>query len=71
MLFSQNLSGLLLVEIDESFLKFMWKTLQRTSNSPLISNFDEELPDFFNFFVFLGTHLWHMEVPRLGVQSEL
>ena len=23
------------------------------------------------FFVFLGPHLWHMEVPRLGVQSEL
>ena len=25
----------------------------------------------FLFFVFLGPHLWHMEVPRLGVQSEL
>ena len=23
------------------------------------------------FLVFLGLHLWHMEVPRLGVQSEL
>ena len=22
-------------------------------------------------FVFLGLHLWHMEVPRLGFQSEL
>ena len=22
-------------------------------------------------FVFLGPHLWHMEVPRLGVQSDL
>ena len=22
-------------------------------------------------FVFLGLHTWHMEVPRLGVQSEL
>ena len=22
-------------------------------------------------FVFLGSHLWHMEVPRLGVVSEL
>ena len=22
-------------------------------------------------FVFLGPHLWHMEVPRLGVKSEL
>ena len=23
------------------------------------------------FFVFLGPYQWHMEVPRLGVQSEL
>ena len=30
--------------------------------------------DFFLFyfvFVFLGTHPWHMEVPRLGVKLEL
>ena len=26
---------------------------------------------FFFFFVFIGPHLRHMEVPRLGVQSEL
>ena len=26
---------------------------------------------FFFSFVFLGPHLWPMEVPRLGVQSEL
>ena len=25
----------------------------------------------FFFFVFLGPHLQHMEVPRLGVESEL
>ena len=25
----------------------------------------------FRFFVFLGPHLQHMEVPRLGVKSEL
>ena len=25
----------------------------------------------FFFFFFLGTHPWHMEVPRLGVESEL
>ena len=25
----------------------------------------------FFFFFFFGPHLWHMEVPRLGVQSEL
>jgi len=26
---------------------------------------------FFGLFVFLGLHWWHMEVPRLGVESEL
>ena len=26
---------------------------------------------FFFFFAFLGLHLWHMKVPRLGVESEL
>ena len=25
----------------------------------------------FFFFCFLGLHLWHIEVPRLGVESEL
>ena len=25
----------------------------------------------FSFFVFLGLHPWHMEVPRLGVEMEL
>ena len=31
------------------------------------------LPSFFFFFLFfsLGLHLQHMEVPRLGVESEL
>ena len=24
-----------------------------------------------SFFIFLGPHLWHMEVPRLGFESEL
>ena len=27
--------------------------------------------DFFFFFCFLGPHPWHMEVPRLRVESEL
>ena len=26
---------------------------------------------FFSFFCFLGPHLWHMEVPRIEVESEL
>ena len=27
--------------------------------------------NFFFFFVFLEFHPWHVEVPRLGVESEL
>ena len=32
-----------------------------------------KLPIFIYLFVclFLGPHLWHMEIPRLGIQSEL
>ena len=26
---------------------------------------------FTSLFVYCGRHLWHMEVPRLGVESEL
>ena len=29
------------------------------------------LPSFLPFFFFLRPHLWHMEVPRLGAESEL
>ena len=28
-------------------------------------------PQAFFFLLFLGLNLWHMEVPRLGVESEL
>ena len=31
----------------------------------------KEICSFVLSFVFLGPHLWHMEVPRLGVESEL
>ena len=30
-----------------------------------------ELASFVVVVVFLGAHLWHLEVPRLGVKSEL
>ena len=29
------------------------------------------IPGNFFFFCFLGLYLWHMEVPRLGAESEL
>ena len=37
-------------------------------------NIDHYISNFFRFILlllFLGTHLWHMAVPRLGVKSEL
>ena len=40
-----------------------------TSNKSLKSG--GRLHNTFFFFVFLGPHPWHMEVPRLGVKSEL
>ena len=36
--------------------------------SPTCGHYDEF---FFFFFFFLGPLMWHMEVPRLGVKSEL
>ena len=30
-----------------------------------------EYPFLKKFFLFLGPHLWHMELPRLGVEPEL
>ena len=30
-----------------------------------------QVPSLSSFLVFLGRHPWHMEVPRLGVESEL
>ena len=38
--------------------------------SLMLHNFFFEVYFIFNF-VFLGLHAWHMEVPRLGVKSEL
>ena len=31
----------------------------------------EENLCFFFFFLFLGLHVWHMEAPGLGIESEL
>ena len=35
------------------------------------SMFFKDEPNIFFSFFFLGTYLWHMEVPRLGVELEL
>ena len=44
----------------------LWQSPTRESETPHIGHYN----DFF-FFVFLGPHLQHMKVPRLGVESEL
>ena len=46
-----------------------------TANSPIprpisLPSTSIPLPPFFPF-VYLGPHQWHMEVPRLGIKSEL
>ena len=41
-----------------------WMLVRFVSTEP-----QQELP--FTIFFFLGLHLWHMEVPRLGAKSEL
>ena len=42
--------------------------------SSYLSFFEDNFLSFFPFFffvIFLGLELWHMQVPRLGVKSEL
>ena len=34
-------------------------------------NLDERYTGELFFFFFLGPHLWHMKVPRLGLESQL
>ena len=36
-----------------------------------IKTIAKEKQILFFYFSFLGPHLWHMEVPRLGAESEL
>ena len=50
-----------------------WYSTFITINEPLLTHFFLIKKNFFFcfFFFFLGPHLRHMEVPRLGVESEL
>ena len=53
-----------------------WNNIWALYSVPLLSlSLLLPLPDcfclFVCLFVFLGTHVWHMEVPRLRVKSEL
>ena len=41
------------------------------SSYPAILMGENDTMQVFLFVCFLGSHLWHMEVPRLGVKSEL
>jgi len=56
----------------------VWLSVLQAHASLLSSHFFSEIHlfqtqwgVFFCLFLFLGPHLWHMEVPRLGVKSEL
>ena len=42
-----------------------------TKNHPLLNSHFLFIFYFYFIFCFLGLHLWHMKVPRLGVESEL
>ena len=46
------------------------KTHQKISKNKNVPKLKKNLKFFFLFF-FLGPHLWHMEVPRLGVELKL
>ena len=53
-------------------MKWYFCCIFHSPDLQLCANFDihGHFFTFFFFFVFLGLHLWHMEVPRLGVQLE-
>ena len=56
------------------FLELLWRagcleTVPQESRQPFLTVVTHSFS--FLFFSFLGLHLWHMEVPRLGVKSEL
>ena len=50
-------------------LKIIWPNLILGGASPKMSVTDGSpaLVSLFFFFAFLGPHMWHMEIPRLGV----
>ena len=43
-----------------------WADVSRVAYPSIVNNLI-----FLIFLVFLGLHSWHMEIPRLGVDSEL
>ena len=60
-----------------SFLKIEWRIMgnppakKKEKKERKHSTWNHFIPGQFFFLVFLGPRLWHMEVPRLGVKSEL
>ena len=54
---------------DHGFFKFWSNNFQELAHTNLQESTGESLSlFFFFFFFFFGPHLWHMEVPRLGVE---
>ena len=72
--FQPFLSGLILTS--SHFLHFMRLFSQKCATTLIFFTYPKsshsvlQLTEFF-FFLLLGPHPWHIEVPRLGVQSEL
>ena len=64
-------AGLVVTDLETKTQRDIW---QYTTNLTVRSYYGCMLcvcKFFFFFLVFLGPHLWQMEVPRLGVESEL
>ena len=62
---------------DRSVSRQVWALLGEQDGGCLVTAVFPRTPgtsllrSLFLFFVFLGPHLWHMEGPRLGAESEL
>ena len=63
--------------MDKSLKSCIWQRILRPNSNRTSDEIKNKLnftkiKDFFFFFcLFLGPHTQHMEIPRLGVQSEL
>ena len=51
--------------------KYMKKIFSIINHQEAVNQSHNEVSILSFWFIFLGLYLWHMEVPRLGVKSEL
>ena len=55
----------------QSLLQCVGANVQTSSNKIKMRKLLPYYYYYYYYLVFLGLHPWHMEVPRLGVESEL